>query len=47
MEHAGSSGVSVTASALNAKSKLLTAAFSNGVFLVCDLTEFSVLQNFR
>ncbi|KAI1729223.1 WD domain, g-beta repeat domain-containing protein [Ditylenchus destructor] len=47
MEHAGSSGVFLTASALNAKSKLLSVAFSNGVFLLCELTEFSVLQNFR
>lgn len=47
MEHSGSSGVTLTAASLNSAKKLFVTAFSNGVFLITELPDFTLLQSFR
>ncbi|KAH7697100.1 U3 snoRNP-associated protein Utp1 [Aphelenchoides avenae] len=48
LEHCGSGmSVDVTAVALNEPANIIVCGFSNGVFVICELPEFNLIQNMR
>lgn len=47
MEQSGATGVFVKSAAFNKKTNLLAVGFSHGVFVLCFLSDLSIIHSFR